>query len=394
MKRRGQPRKHQPSIPRHIDQTRLPAGVYWDKSGSGRWYVFEERNGKPKGGTRVIAQGTATLADLYAIMAEETGAAKVGSIDDVVNRYKASVAFKALSPRAQHDYAYFLGQATAYKLPNGALLGSLLVDKLSPPVFARIRDDVGREHPSKANAWLRRLKGAFAWGIQDGCCKTNPCTGVQQAKEVAKHGMPLLSEMRAVQTFALQRAKIPRNEAGHLAPYLAPFMELAYQLRLRSIEVVTLTEANLMREGILSNRRKGSLDNITRWTPGLRLAVRILKKHRAAIWKGRATPLTRPLVVSESGDTLTRNGFSIAWQRMMRAAIDAGVITEAQRFTAHGIKHRGITDSADKKAGGHKTEQMRARYDHEVPVVDAPRGTSRNGANSRENIRELRPRGA
>ena len=393
MKRRGAPRKHNPSIPGHIDQTRLPAGVYWDPSGQGRWYVFEERNGKPKGGTRTVAQRGATLADLFAIMEAASGAARRGTVQYVVDQYQASPAFKALSLRAQDDYAYFLKQALAYKTQAGPL-GDLLVDKLSPPVFARIRDKIAATHPAKANAWLRRLKGAFAWGIQDGCCKTNPCTGVQQAKEVAKHGMPLLSEMRAVQTFALQRAKIPRNEAGHLAPYLAPFMELAYQLRLRSIEVLTLTEANLLREGILSNRRKGSLDNITRWTPGLRLAVRILKKHRASIWEGRATPLTRPLVVSESGDTLTRDGFSVAWQRMMRAAIEAAVITEEQRFTAHGIKHRGITDSADKKAGGHKTEQMRARYDHEIPVVDAPRGTSRNGANSRENIRELRPRGS
>lgn len=394
MKRRGRPRKHNPSIPKHIDQTRLPAGVYWDPSGAGRWYVFEDRNGKPKAGTRTIAQAGATLADLHGLMAEEKGTAKAGTVADVVTRYKASIAFKALSLRAQDDYAYFLDQAVAYKLPNGALMGSLLVDKLSPPVFARIRDDVGRAHPSKANVWLRRLKGAFAWGIEDGCCKTNPCAGVRLLKEAGRHGMPSLDAMRRVQLFAAGRARLKRNEPGHLPPYLAPFIEIAYQCRLRSIEVLTLADAHLLRDGILSNRRKGSKDNITRWTPGLRLAVRILKRHRQSIWDGRATPLARPLIVAESGDFLTRDGFSVGWQRMMRAAIEAGVIAEADRFTAHGIKHRGITDSADKKAGGHRTERMTDLYNHEVELVDAPRGTSRKSANSRENIRELRPRGA
>lgn len=391
MKRRGRPRKHNPAIPGHIDQTRLPAGVYWDDSGAGRWYVFVERDGKPRAGTRVIAQRGATLADLHAIMEAESGAAQRGTVQHVVDRYLASPAFRALSARAQEDYAYFLGQALAYPTAAGPL-ASLAVDKLTPPVFARLRDKVGASTPSKANVWIRRLKGAFAWGVQDGCCRTNPCAGVQLLREAGKNGMPALETMRAVQLFTHARAALPRNDRGHLPPYLAPFIELAYQCRLRSIEVLTLTDANLLRQGILSNRRKGSRDNITQWTPGLRLAVRLLKRHRNAIWAGRATPITRPLVVSESGDTLTRDGFSVAWQRMMRAAIEAGVITEDQRFTAHGIKHRGLTDSDDKAAAGHKSERMRQLYDHDVPVVAAPRGTSRKAANSRENIRELPPR--
>lgn len=36
---RGAKRKFNPSIPRHIDQGKLPKGIYWDPSGNGRWYV-------------------------------------------------------------------------------------------------------------------------------------------------------------------------------------------------------------------------------------------------------------------------------------------------------------------------------------------------------------------
>ena len=57
---------------------------------------------------------------------------------------------------------------------------------------------------------------------------------------------------------------------------------------------------------------------------------------------------------------------------MIKRAIAESVITDAQRFALHGLKHRGITDSDDNSAGGHRTEAMRQRYDHEVPVVKTP----------------------
>lgn len=54
-------------------------------------------------------------------------------------------------------------------------------------------------------------------------------------------------------------------------------------------------------------------------------------------------------------------------------AIMEGVITEEERFSLHGLKHRGITDSEDKRSGGHRTEAMRERYDHEIPIVEPPK---------------------
>ncbi len=56
---------------------------------------------------------------------------------------------------------------------------------------------------------------------------------------------------------------------------------------------------------------------------------------------------------------------------MIRRAIAEGVIEKDQRFALHGLKHRGITDSENKSAGGHVTEAMRQLYDHSVPEVSA-----------------------
>ena len=62
---RGAPRKHDPTIPAHIDQTKLPRGLYWDRSGNGRWYVIEDH---PDGGPRrkkTVAGPRARLSELH-----------------------------------------------------------------------------------------------------------------------------------------------------------------------------------------------------------------------------------------------------------------------------------------------------------------------------------------
>ena len=73
---------------------------------------------------------------------------------------------------------------------------------------------------------------------------------------------------------------------------------------------------------------------------------------------------------------LARSTLKTAWQRLIVAAIDAGVIAAEDRFNLHGLKHRGITDTprADKRDGaGHVNPEMTVRYGHSVPVVAAPK---------------------
>lgn len=88
--------------------------------------------------------------------------------------------------------------------------------------------------------------------------------------------------------------------------------------------------------------------------------------------------------MTESGTPLTKDGLDNAWQDLITATIEAEVITREQRFTLHGLKHRGITDTkgkkADKKeASGHKTDAMLDLYDHEVAVVEPARAGEAEG---------------
>lgn len=55
-----------------------------------------------------------------------------------------------------------------------------------------------------------------------------------------------------------------------------------------------------------------------------------------------------------------------------------GVIAEEERFSMHGLKRRGITDTEGnpgnkQDAAGHKSPITTGRYDHDLPVVKPPR---------------------
>jgi len=156
-------------------------------------------------------------------------------------------------------------------------------------------------------------------------------------------------------------------------------MVLTYSVRLRGIEVCTFTDAHRQTDGVRSNRRKGSRDNVTEWDPAMIEPWDQPVARRTRIWnqKGRARPVPlrasdRYLLIERGGEPMTRSALSTAWQRLITEAIRVGVIAKEDRFGLHGLEHRGITDGDNKAAGGHVTEAMRQRYDHELPVVQPP----------------------
>lgn len=401
---RGRPRKHDSTIPRHIDQTKLPSGIYWQKQGAGRWYVFVP---DPEGGPRrvkTVAGPDARLADLHAIMAQLAGDNARGTIGYVNAQYEESTDFTEKSPGTRRGYQYCARVTRKLKTNkgNGPSLDTLYVDRLSLPVIQAIIEAIakGRKEsapgagdavpgrPSKANHLLRYFRVLFGWGMRYGHCKTNPAIGAKQVKERKRNGMPTRNAYHAVVNFARERGALQAHAKGSSPPYLWPLLEIKYLCRMRSIEVVRLTDAHASERGLYVARAKGSNDNIVSWTPRLKAAWDAALAARAQVL---ARPMNRHLpipiraeqrfiFVSELGTPLTKSGLNTAWQDLIRAAIDAKVIAPEERFTLHGLKHRGVTDTvgnrAEKKvASGHKSDTMLNLYDHEVPVVQ-PAGAS------------------
>lgn len=378
------------NLPEQIDYQKVPRGIYWDATGNGRWYTLEPHPDGHGMRRKTVAQRNARMSDLHAIAEQRQGKAARGSIRSVVVLYKQSLAFQELGDRTRNDYAAYADAIMDYPLKNGTTLGDAIVDRLSPGFIRRLIDVIamgrpgtpGKEavpgYPTKANHWLRFLRRLFGWAREHDHVQTNPAAGVKQVRERRNHRMPTLDAFGRVQMYARACSMLGVREKGRMPPYLWAAMEIGYRARLRGIETLTLTDANLIDGYLQTNRRKGSRDNRVTLSPELAAALAAVREYRAEVWERRSYPTKiRPeqrfLFVGEDGEPLTRSGFNTAWGRMIRNAVADQVLTEEERFGLHGLKHRGVTDSTgDKKqASGHKTDAMRHLYDHEVPIVDA-----------------------
>ncbi|GAB3335053.1 site-specific integrase [Marilutibacter aestuarii] len=390
---RGRKRKHNPAIPAHVDQTSLPRGIYFDASGKGRWYVREEH---PEGRTRTVtvAGPRARLSELHDIMERRAGGSTKGTVSYVLEHFHESVAFRDLAPRTQRDYQRYRDHLEELPTKAGGKFGQMTVDRLSPPVIQRLVEvTAAKGHRTKANHWLRYLRRCFRWGINHGKCLTNPAAGVQEVSVKPQVRVPDIQTYNRVLEFARARGARQTRTAGSCPPYLWICMELAYLCRLRGVEVITLTDANITEAGLVTNRRKGSNDGLMAWSPRLRAAVDAARELRKAAHERTGRPVflkpsERTLIVAEDADALRKSSLDSAWQRLMHAAIappeKGGIITPEERFGLHAMKHRGITDTVGNKsdkqtAGGHRSARMTDVYDHELPVVAPPRGAEFSG---------------
>ena len=393
----GRPRKFNPTIPAHIDQSQLPKGIYWNRTGRGSWYVFVTDPETGERNTKVVAGPKARLSVLRAIVGVWPRDYARGSVGWVMARFEESTDFAALAESTRRLYRYCAKVAQEYHMHNGrgASLDTLVVDRLRLPVIQRVIETIakGRKesvpgaadaqapYPAKANHLLRYLHRLFAWGRRHGHCQTNPAAGAKRAPMQPRSGMPTRSAYDAMLSFARVHGASTAHSAGSLAPYLWPLMEIKYLCRLRSIEVLALTDAHASEQGIYVARHKRSHDNIVLWSPRLRAAWDAAVTVRATIRarrSNRARPLPPPerrfLFVGRDVTRLSSGGISGAWKQLMRLAVEKGVITPEQRFTLHGLKHRGVTDTQGSRrvkqiASGHQTEAMVQLYDHDVPVV-------------------------
>lgn len=389
--KRGRPRQYNPAIPHHIDQRKLPAGAYWDARDH-IWYTHVREGAKTR--RQRLAGASATLADLHRLIEERQDDSR-GSIAWLQTQFAGSEQWRALSVATQRDYTACLRVLQRQPTRLGVTCADLMVDRLRKVDAQVIVDKIAETRPAMANHVKRWLGRLFAWGMQRGKMhdRANPAHGLDAAKEKGAFKMPDLIVYERVLAFARGRGARRAHTKGSCPPYLWPAMVFAYRCRQRGIEALLLTDASRQADGIYTNRRKGSLDNVTRWSDELHEAWDAAVDYRRAIWKARKKehPIQardRPLLVNEKGaplaklnargDVVTRSTFDTAWQRFMGLAIEDGIIRADQRFTLHGLKHRGITDTAGnkaakKEASGHKTDAMLEHYDHDVPVV-APAG--------------------
>lgn len=371
---RGRKRRFDPTIPGHIDQKKLPTGVYWNRRDR-NWFTLV---GKPAKRQHVAGED-ALMSDLHKAM-EAVRGVKTDTLDYLLCQFDKSKRYRDLAESTREGYGYAHEALRKHPTKLGVPFADLPLSAVTLPLVQRLVDQIAEAFPTKANAVKRYLSVAFSWGMRRGLCASNPAKGVEEATERKAHRMPEHDTMRAVVGFLRKRGAMTARRKGALAPYVWAVATMAYLCRMRGAEVRDLSDASVTEEGLLVVRRKGSLPTLVRWSHELREAHRWLVDRRAEVWTRRRMPIPlaakdRPLVVTEDGIRLTKGAMNSAWRRGMAEAMKEGLIESEERFGVHGLKHRGITDTegnaADKQqASGHKTRQMAQHYDHEIATVN------------------------
>lgn len=394
----GRKRKHDPTIPKHIDQNLLPKGIYW--SGAG-WYVREPDpmvHGRKKAVT--ILGRNATLAAIHTAMERRNRPTK-GTIGACLDAYHQSVKFNGLADGTRKNYESFRHTIRNVQNHQGEPLTAVKIDTLTAPFFQAYHDKIAYTdgHKTKARHIVGYLKSVFAWGIAYGQCKTNPASEVQYAKRNPQSGMPTAQTYKRMVEWLRRQGKVPTHIKHSQPDWLWAAYVIAYKCKLRTCELIKLTDADLIDEGVINRRAKGSKTNATAWDDELKQAVDHLLKRRKQTWKAKKIPAPiqpehRYILVSKKGQRFaSTSSIKTAVQRAKRAAYECGVLSPDEPFHFHGLKHRGITDSKNPAAGGHVDPRQMGAYDHAIELFEPPKADPFSNSFSKTNLRIIKDGG-
>ena len=151
------------------------------------------------------------------------------------------------------------------------------------------------------------------------------------------------------------------------SPRAYALMEIGYICRARMQEILKLrVDKHVLEDGLLIERVKRSLTEITEWTPRLKKAV-------AKLMAIRTNPHC-PYLLQTTKGTAYKDYSSVKriWSDLMRSAKKKGLVTEETRFTHKDMKAKGVSDHLelmerlkvrpDPSISGHKAAHSQNHY--------------------------------
>jgi integrase len=224
--------------------------------------------------------------------------------------------------------------------------GEMLPDSITPVDVYKFMDIRSQATVVQANREKSLLSHVFSMMIRWGIVGDNPCRNVKKLKEVKRNRYITDDEFAAVYTIA--------------SPFIKAVMSIAYLTGLRLSDVLSIKLADIKQEGLEVAVQKTGGRTIIEWTPDLTAAIaqaKALKKPVSSFY----------LFSTKTGKPYSKDGFKSIWQRVMRKALEIGVLQE--RFHFHDIRRKTATD-AEKAKGreyarqllGHSTQRMTEHY--------------------------------
>lgn len=132
------------------------------------WYAW-------RGGPRLAGQpGSPEFAAAHhEAVIQKLPSRVTGTLQDVINGYQASAAFRGLAERTQKDYGYCLRRIEA---AFGDFPVTALSDKRTRGLFREWRDRISMRSTRNADYLWAVLQRVLSWGLDGGLVDCNPCT--------------------------------------------------------------------------------------------------------------------------------------------------------------------------------------------------------------------------
>lgn len=294
------------------------------------------QNGKIQWGKRVrLADLDAPLSEIWKAF-EELQAPDSGTLGWLLAAYSASPHYLTLSTRTRKDYERHKAALVSRRLPNGSRFGDAQLSAITKRSIRGYLDTATA--PVQGNRQISYLKSAWNWGEERYDIPANPCLGVKPNKESPRD--------RYVTHLEYEKA------LSYAPEWLQIAMGLAYWCRARRAEVLAMTYEDVTEDGLIVNRLKNSMSEITVSDQVANLVER--SKHLS---EG-----SNHLVRNSNGKRVGVAGFNSAWRRL---AVRMG----DDHFHFHDLKAKGISDMKNEQWAGHRTKKALAVYQRRVRKI-------------------------
>lgn len=327
----------------------LPPGLRRRKNAARRWVYHYDHGADPVTGRRRWERiGQVTEAQALAAWADIRGraAADPQSFATLAGQYLEQA---RMAERTRADRKYHVRQLVK-------VFGRLRPDQIKPAHIGRYLDN--RASPVAANREIGTMSAIFSFGLRQGYCAANPCTGIRRNPEAPRDRLITDAEYLAVQEMA--------------EPHIALAMDLAYMtgmrlgnlLRVRNLDVT----ADVLRYEVRKRKSGEAIKRIeVAMSADLRACVAALRALYAPL-------MPETLIATTRGRPYSESGFKSAWQRLQRRYAAMG----GQRFTFHDIRAKRATDAKDDETAqrvlGHSTIKQTQAYRRSRAVVPVDAG--------------------
>ncbi len=291
------------------------------RSGDTVSYRYHPAGGKP------IALGTDRDDAIRRVLDMNGQSPHHGSLRWLWERWQESPRWKRLAPGTQADYGLAWRQIDP-------VLGALPARSISASRIARYVHIDREASPRRADIEKAVLSGMFKYGILLEVCGTNPTLGVEPRGSEPKDVIP---ETLAVEAFVrwLDTQSPQRRVMGFAARFAAlsgarqaEFLPLVWPRVDWAAGVVRTTRAKQ------KGRKREKVTDVVAMSPALRgMLLELQGLGREGLF----------LFPTDENNQYTPRGFATMFQRVVRAALAAGVLTAEQRFNFHALRHHYVT---------------------------------------------------